>query len=343
MGDIRDIEKKFAEEFEAIIKPEYLPFYNDIFIEYIIGRDIIVDFDIPKKLKIKEVYQKKQFITKFQEDYYELTDKSVKYYNLKNRMFENYKKNSRVINIYQNYTEFFYNYSLLKSFDSGTTLTYIYISPTFRDSLLKNSINTVKEVCDILNISVKFKKYDTDTLKKNNIDKNITSVNTVIRFVGKIYDINANIFYYYQQKIYELANNIKSQNLIIASQPPSYTPYLTWDLLQNLSQDFEKCKLHSSKYLYFHRRYSIILLNRKQWNNFIIKKPDLYRIYNNNFSKQYKEFIGNIQEQYNNRANIFISLFEIKKINKDNYGMIIKKLEFYKSYTKHTYDMILSK
>lgn len=331
----KSIEERLQEAYDLIIRPIALPFYNDLFMTYIIGRNIETKLTIPTNLKLKVVRKKIHTTILYTKDYLELNNNALIEIQLDYRIHNFF---SRIygdkLNIYYDKRYYLYNYDLIKKFPKNSKLVYILFTHIPNSSKTNDLIEVVSNICNNFNIDVDFEIIEIKISDNYKIsEKTINTENVIIRFVGRIDGIeNTPVYYKIQKNITKLANKIKCKNMIISGLLQNYVPKLTWDIVQNISLDFKKCYLFWAKYNFLHRRFSIILYDRKKNNNYVIKKRDIYRLYNNDYSNEYKKFMSDIIDIKNNRSYIFIEYYRMKE-NEPHYAkMIMNKINIHKQY-----------
>lgn len=336
----KEIEKELEKHYNVIIKNIELPFYNDLFIKYIIGKNNKIKLKtIDDNLNIEpQYYDKYEF---YSTDYID----NFKYSKLYTKLFalEKIKSFQIIRNIiikeyspYYNIQEFMHLHDCIKqiNYKNIKSIDYVVITTYFNKDKIKKVKQINKKISDYFNFKINTIMIDMNDnyLEKiNKLKSNCIYLKIVSNFgeliIQKINNLMLNLTnYILNNKNKKIIFDVKYDNKI----------FLLMDIITICQKYYNNIVLYSTKY-HFAKTFVIILQDKKdsinvKYNN----KKIIYRLLNIN-NIQFKNFLENCLADYINKMYGYYSIIQKEVSDKKSNKLIKKKLLNFREYLDYDY------
>lgn len=338
--DKRDIDKELKDAYRLIVKNIDSVFYNDKFIDNLVGNDLILELNKQKK-KLKIIPSYNSYNTT--ELYSVRTNESIQF--------------SKFGLDYVHYKETFgsvYNLHIVKKYNVYGKLRYFFRINSFLN-ILRKYITNLKKI-DVLTIST----FNVSDYHKKYLEKNIHNVkmiNTTLMVdeymkVTKHIDgivlyrifggYNNNKIVLYNRLIIKIFKEIyfsKLKSTCIIQTLAHNNPKQMMDIINILSQFFDKTILYLSKYERDGRIYIYFIQKNKQGNKLHIKDKYINRLLDYD-SKDIRSFFDKCYQQ---NIKIYKMLISIINIEDKYQHEILKKVYLYKKYIEKNKHILMNK
>lgn len=338
--NIKDIHKK---AYNLIIKQVELPFYNDLFMKYIIGKNKSITFD-NKDEKLKIDIQYKKFVR-----YNSVNQEKIKFINDHINIYMLEKKKNNIVRQYiiENYS-IYYNvrislhmYDILK-FLKINKIKFKKIRMIVFSVFMDNKIDD-KYTSSINNIQKYFKiNIDRTTYTYNDLKKEKDNINYDIIFIKFVTLADDLIINQKLCEFYNLVLDYEKDKTIIFETSYKYDVKLLVDIIQILSSLFENTYIYSTKYnsityivtIIFHKK----KLTTNKFKKIKIKKNEYVSklLYKNN--KILQDFFSKLTNDFANELRIYLSILQMSYTKPLFYQQIKTKLDIYREFIKYEFD-----
>lgn len=317
----------FQSSYDEIIKNFDNILYDDLFIDYLIGRNIILHLKNTSHKKIKFINDDNNILNSFENRLSKLFKNYPKLLTNSKRILQIYIENSREIYSLYNDGTFHEITYIIKKFMNNNAIVYFNDN---NENLNKNKQN---------NLINYYKKKNNNSISFADYNDNIDLTKNVIIFDYK----KIGIYKYYSEieLFVNLYNKIikmeASNNYIAIKVKTDFYLELIFDIISMYNYYFENVYLFNSKYT---NRYNFILIlhnkiNVYNANDKIDFNVNLYRLFDDPIDNNYIKFMDSLYEKTNNHIKIYMTLDNIKKKDINMYNVILNKINNLKTYINH--------